>query len=279
MSEFVRIECRGRDINIEYDLISPQNSGPLVVFLHEGLGSLAMWRGFPRALCEAVGCRGLVYSRLGYGRSSSLWPDRQWPIDFMHFEGREILPRVLAALDIDAATDPPVLVGHSDGASIALICASTHPQQVSGIVAIAPHIMVEAVTVKSIASISDEFLYGDLPHRLGKYHSDVQGVFWGWATVWLRPQFLDWDIRPLLGSIKCPMLLIQGFDDQYGSMAQIDGILAALPRTSALRLSHCAHSPHIDQAAAVTAAIGRFLLTIRPDIQMSIEGGVSTWQY
>jgi pimeloyl-ACP methyl ester carboxylesterase len=267
MSEFVRIECRGRDMNIEYDWIAPRNLGLLLVFLHEGLGSLAMWRDFPKALCEAVGCRGLVYSRPGYGRSSSFWPDRQWPVDFMHFEGGEILPRVLAALDIDTATDPPVLVGHSDGASIALICASTHPQQVSGIVAMAPHIMVEALTVKSIASIRDAFLCGDLAARLGKYHSDVHGVFWGWATVWLQPEFLDWDIRSLLSSIKCPTLLIQGSEDQYGSMAQIDGILAALPMTSALKLSHCAHSPHIDQAAAVTAAIGRFLLTIRPGIQ------------
>jgi pimeloyl-ACP methyl ester carboxylesterase len=264
MSEFVRIECRGRDINIEYDWIAPQNPGPLLVFLHEGLGSVAMWRGFPKSLCEAVGCRGLVYSRPGYGRSSSFWPDRQWPVDFMHVEGRETLPRVLAALGINTATDPPVLVGHSDGASIALIFASAHPDRAIGVVAMAPHIMVEAVTVKSIADIREEFLCGNLRGRLAKYHSDVQGVFWGWATVWLQPQFPDWDIRSLLSSITCPLLLIQGFDDQYGSMAQIDGILAALPMSSALKLGKCAHSPHIDQAAAVSEAIGRFLSTLRP---------------
>jgi pimeloyl-ACP methyl ester carboxylesterase len=266
VSEFVRIECCGRDMNIEYAWIAPQNTGLLLVFLHEGLGSLTMWRAFPHALCEAAGCRGLVYSRPGYGRSSSLWPDRRWPIDFMHIEAREILPRVLAALCIDITTDPPVLVGHSDGASIALIFASSHPEQVSGMVAMAPHIMVEAVTVKSIAAIRAEFLRGDLPVRLAKYHCDVQSVFWGWSTVWLHPQFPDWDIRPLLSSIRCPTLLIQGFDDQYGSMAQIDGILAVLPMASALKLTRSAHSPHIDQAAAVTEAIGRFLLTIRPGV-------------
>src|SRR5271154_545100 len=267
MSEFVRIECLGREVNIEFDWVARHNPGTLLVFLHEGLGSLAMWRGFPKALCEAAGCRGLVYSRPGYGQSSPLWPDRQWPLEFMHIEAREILPRVLAALGIDAAADPPVLVAHSDGASIALIYASTHPEQLSGIVAMAPHITVETVTIKSIAKIRDEFQCGELPVRLGKYHSDVQGVFWGWATAWLQPQFADWDIRSLLSPIKCPMLLIQGLDDQYGSMAQIDGILAALPMAATLKLSHCAHSPHIDQAAAVTEAIGHFLSTTRPNIQ------------
>ena len=267
MSELVRIEYQGRDVNIEYDWVAPQNLGLLLVFLHEGLGSLAMWRGFPKALCEAAGCRGLVYSRPGYGRSSSLWPDRQWPLEFMHIEAREILPRLLAALDINTATDPPVLLGHSDGASIALICAGTHSEQVSGIVAMAPHIMVEAVTVTSIASLRDEYLCGELPARLAKYHSNVHGAFWGWATVWLQPQFPAWDIRSLISSIKCPVLLIQGLDDQYGSMAQIDGILAVLPTAAAMKLGDCAHSPHIDQAAAVTKAISHFLSTMRTGIQ------------
>ena len=267
MSEFVGIECRGRHVNIEYDWLAPHSPGMLLVFLHEGLGSLAMWRGFPKALCEATGCRGLVYSRPGYGRSSSLWTDRLWPPEFMHIEAREILPRVLSALDIDTAAAPPVLVGHSDGASIALIYAGTHPELVSGIAAMAPHIMVEGVTIKSIANLRDEFLSGDLPGRLGKYHSNVQAVFSGWATAWLQPQFREWDIRSLLCAIKCPMLLIQGADDQYGSMAQIDGILAAVPRAAALKLEHCAHSPHIDQAAAVTEAIGHFLSTLRPGIR------------
>jgi pimeloyl-ACP methyl ester carboxylesterase len=267
MSEFVRIEYHGRNVNIEYDWITPHSPGMLLVFLHEGLGSLAMWRDFPKALCEAADCRGLVYSRPGYGGSSSLWPERQWPLEFLHIEAREILPRLLTALDIDTATDPPVLLGHSDGASIALIYAGTRPEQVSGIVAMAPHIMVEAVTVTSIASLRDEFLRGELPGRLGKYHSNVHGAFWGWVTVWLQPQFPAWDIRSLIGSIKCPALLIQGFDDQYGSMAQIDGILAALPMATAMKLSHCAHSPHIDQAAAVTEAVSHFLLTMRTGIR------------
>jgi pimeloyl-ACP methyl ester carboxylesterase len=262
MSDLVRIECHGRDVNIEYEWVAPQNPGKLLVFLHEGLGSLAMWRGFPKALCEATRCRGLVYSRPGYGRSSSLWPERQWPFEFMHIEACEVLPRVLTALGIDAATNPPVLVGHSDGASIALLYASAHPTRVSAIVAMAPHIMVEAVTVKSIAKIRDEFLGGELPRRLSKYHNNVQGAFWGWATVWLQPQFLDWNIRSQLSSIKSPILLIQGFDDQYGSMAQIDGILAALPMAQAVKLGNCAHSPHIDQSGAVTEAISRFISTI-----------------
>jgi pimeloyl-ACP methyl ester carboxylesterase len=144
----------------------------------------------------------------------------------MHVEAREILPRVLSSLSIDTTGDPPVLVGHSDGASIALIHAAAFPDKVAGIVAMAPHIFVEPLTVQSIANIRDKFLTGDLPVRLGKYHRDVQSVFWGWAGVWLRAEFAQWEIQSLLSS-RVPALLIQGLDDEYGTTAQIQGILDA----------------------------------------------------
>jgi pimeloyl-ACP methyl ester carboxylesterase len=263
---FVRVAVRGQEVNLEYRWIKRHNPGPLLVFLHEGLGSVSLWREFPHTLCEATGCGGLIYSRAGYGNSSPFWPAKTWPVDFMHVEAREFLPQVLASLDIDSTAHPPVLVGHSDGASIALIYASAFPDKVAGIVAMAPHTFVEPLTVESIAKIRDKFLAGDLPSRLGKYHRDVESVFWGWAGVWLRPEFARWEIQSLLTSIRAPVLLIQGLDDEYGTTAQIDGLLKTNSSATGLALGVCGHSPHIDQPGPVIAAIGRFLSTISPRV-------------
>jgi pimeloyl-ACP methyl ester carboxylesterase len=255
----VRLEVGDRYLDLEYVWIAADNPGPLLVFLHEGLGSVALWRTFPRTLCEATGCRGLVYSRSGYGRSSPFWPPHDWPVDFMQIEGRELLPRFLSALGIDSAADPPVLVGHSDGASIALIYAAYFPSNVAGVVAMAPHIFVEPLTIESIAKTREKFLTSDLPARLGKYHRDIQGAFWGWANAWLRPAFAQWNIQPLLSRVQCRLLLIQGSDDVYGTMAHIDGIVAQVATSMAIKLSACGHSPHLDQPGIVVDAIGRFL--------------------
>ena len=155
--------------------------------------------------------------------------------------------------------EQPVLVGHSDGASIALIHAAAYPNRVSAVVAMAPHVFVEPLTTRSIANTKDRFLTSDVPARLGKYHRDVQSVFWGWANVWLRPEFYAWDIRPLLGKISRPLLLIQGIDDEYGTMKQIEAISAHVAQSSATTLRDCGHSPHVDQPALVIEAITRFL--------------------
>ena len=203
---------------------------------------------------------GLVYSRAGYGNSSPFWPARHWPVDFMHVEAREILPRVLSCLGIDTTADPPVLVGHSDGASIALIHAAAFPDKVAGIVAMAPHIFVEPLTVESIANIRDKFLTGDLPVRLGKYHRDAQSVFWGWAGVWLRAEFAQWEIQSLLSSIRAPTLLIQGLDDEYGTTAQIQGILDAHSFATAVTLLVRSLTPCRPGLTVVAHATGRFLL-------------------
>jgi pimeloyl-ACP methyl ester carboxylesterase len=177
----------------------------------------------------------------------------------MHAEAREILPGVFADLGIDSVADPPVLVGHSDGASIALIYANAFPDKVAGIVAMAPHIFVEPLTVESIGKICDKFRTGGLAIRLGKYHRDVQSVFWGWAGVWLRAEFAHWEIQSLLSSMRVPALLIQGLDDEYGTTAQIQGIVDANSSAVAVTLDECGHSPHVDQPSAVIDAIGRFL--------------------
>jgi pimeloyl-ACP methyl ester carboxylesterase len=258
----VRLEIGDRYLDLEYALIARDNPGPLLIFLHEGLGSVALWRTFPQLLCEATGCRGLVYSRCAYGRSSPFWPSQNWPVDFMQAEGRELLPKFLSALGIDPESDPPVLVGHSDGASIALIYAAIFPSSVAGVVAMAPHIFVEPLTIASIAKTRDKYLTGELSARLAKYHNDIQEVFWGWTDVWLRPAFKDWNIQPILCKVQCPVLLIQGWDDDYGTMAHVDGLLSQVAKSTALKLRDCGHSPHLDQTALAIEAIGRFLTAL-----------------
>jgi len=257
-TRFAQIEIRGRRVELEYAWVLPENPGPLLVFLHEGLGSLKMWRGFPRSLCAAAGARGLVYSRAAYGESSPFWPDDHWPLDFMHVEARELLPGLLAALGVDPATEPPILLGHSDGASIALIHAASFPGKVEAVIAMAPHIFVESIGLESIAETRRRFLDDDLGRRLGKYHQDVQRVFWGWANIWMHPEFPSWEIRSLLRHIRCPLLLLQGYDDVYGTMAQIEGI-AALTAATTVKLENCGHSPHVDQPQQVIEAVCRFL--------------------
>jgi pimeloyl-ACP methyl ester carboxylesterase len=260
--QFADVEHRGTQVSLEYSWVFPDNPGRLIVFLHEGLGSVAMWRKFPQALCAAVGCRGLVYSRSGYGESSPLWPDRSWPIEFMHAEARELLPGFLAAVGVDTALDPPVLLGHSDGASIALIYAAAFPSKLLALITAAPHIFVENITVASIAQTRQKFIDTDLPRRLQKYHHDAERVFWGWAGVWLDPDFLKWNIEPLLENVICPVLAVQGYDDEYGTMRQIDGVHSAIAHAQLLKLESCGHSPHIDQPGRLIDAVSEFLGSI-----------------
>jgi pimeloyl-ACP methyl ester carboxylesterase len=259
-SRFADVAYGGKELQLEYTWVLPDNPGPLIVFLHEGLGSLQMWRGFPHALCAAVGCRGMVYSRCGYGASTPLWPDGNWPVEFMHTEAREILPRFLAAVDVDTTRNPPVLLGHSDGASVALIYACSFPDKLSGLIAAAPHIFVEDITVASIAQTRQRFMDTDLPQRLKKYHRNVDHAFWGWANVWLRPDFLYWTIEALLRNLACPTLLVQGWEDQYGTMRQVDHIAAAANLVRMLKLADCGHSPHVDQRDAFIAAVADYFL-------------------
>jgi pimeloyl-ACP methyl ester carboxylesterase len=253
------VRYRKQSIELEYAWILPENPGPLVVFLHEGLGSLHMWRGFPRTLCAAVGCRGLVYSRAGYGGSTALWPDRNWPVEFMREEAREILPNFLAAVGIDTAVSPPVLFGHSDGASIALIYAGSFPDRLSRLIAVAPHVFVEDLTVTSIVQTRRRAADTDLLQRLKKYHGNVEHVFWGWAGVWLNPEFRRWNIEECLEQLVCPTLIVQGYDDQYGTMRQVDSIAAAANHARIVKLPDCGHSPHVDQPDALISASHDFM--------------------
>jgi pimeloyl-ACP methyl ester carboxylesterase len=261
---FAPVTQSGQRIDIEYRLIGAQTGqAPLLVFLHEGLGSLSAWRDFPDRLCAAGSLRGLVYSRGGYGRSTPRPHQQRWTSDFMHTQAREVLPQLLAALSIDTDRAPPWLFGHSDGGSIALIHAATFPARVAGVIAVAPHIFVEDISVLSIERARDVYRSTDLRDRLARHHADVDSAFWGWNDIWLDPVFRDWNIEALLPSIRCPVLAVQGYDDEYGTMAQIDRIAAGAPQTQLLKLAACGHSPHRDQPDALIAAAVAFITRSR----------------
>jgi pimeloyl-ACP methyl ester carboxylesterase len=215
---------------------------PPLVFLHEGLGSIAMWRDFPVTVAAATGAETLIYSRRGYGKSSPMPGPRSF--DYMHDEAQDTLPKLLARLGIDN----PVLIGHSDGASIAIIYAGSRLAPVAGLVLMAPHVFVEDITVESIAAANVAYDTTDLPKRLGRYHEDVDHTFRGWNDAWLKPDFFDWNIEGFVREITAPMLLIQGIDDEYGTPDQLASIrrLARAPYEVAL-LPDCRHSPHRDQ--------------------------------
>ncbi|MES1265220.1 MAG: alpha/beta hydrolase, partial [Variovorax sp.] len=244
-SEFAAIRWRGKDVRIEYARIAPERTdAPLLVFLHEGLGSIAMWKDFPERLCEAGGYRGLVFSRPAYGRSTPRDADELWDVDFMHRQAHEVLPAFFEAIDLE---ESPWLFGHSDGGSIALLHAARFPERVAGLVLLAPHIFVEELTIANIEEARKAYLGTDLPKKLARYHDDVDSAFWGWNRIWLHPPFRQWNIEAELGTIRCTVLAMQGVDDEYGTLAQIRGIAARVPGTQLLEVPDCGHSPHRDQ--------------------------------
>lgn len=256
--EFVTLDWAGRAVRIELRrLLDAHRARPLLVFLHEGLGSVSMWRDFPDRLCEATDCRGLVYSRPGYGRSTQRAADELWDLDFMHRQAEQVLPALLAALDLDTAAEPPWLLGHSDGGSIALLHAARFP--VAGTIVLAPHIFVEELSVASIAQTRRAYLETDLRERLARHHDDPDSAFWGWNRIWLHPPFRDWNIEADIETIGTPLLAVQGLDDEYGTLEQIRGIRRRVPHTELVELADCGHSPHRNQPERVIAAVKDFL--------------------
>lgn len=242
---------------IEYRLIEGALPRlPVLVFLHEGLGSLSMWRDFPERVVGATGCSALVYSRYGYGKSDPLTESRS--VRFMHDEALKALPELLDRLEIQR----PILFGHSDGGSIALIHAGGSGRPVSGVIVMAPHVMVEDISIASIQLAKKTYETTDLGARLARYHDDVDSAFWGWNDVWLHPEFRGWNIEEYLPSIRVPILAIQGRDDEYGTMEQIDRIARGAPDVDLVKLEDCRHSPHRDQPEEVIAAVSRFIRRI-----------------
>ena len=261
MPEMERIDIDSTQLEVKQidgsSLLAP------LVFLHEGLGSVSLWtqRGvdWPAAVCEATGRAGLVYSRRGYGNSQPVAAGRDvLKADYMHREAWEVLPALLQHLQGGhTGYGKPVLIGHSDGATIALLYASRHP--VTACIAMAPHVLVEDVAVKAITEAASAFKAPGLRERLARHHADVDGAFWQWNDVWLSQAFRSFDIRPECAGINAPLLLIQGEGDEYGTMRQLDEIALAAPHARQLRLAGCGHSPQRDQPQKTLEAIAGFL--------------------
>ncbi len=263
-------------ISLEVQHIAGASALAPMVFLHEGLGSVAMWKDFPGKVCTATGRAGLVYSRRGYGQSDPV-PEVRSPAhrrqgqragrllpDYMHHEAWEVLPALLAACGIER----PVLLGHSDGASIALLYASRYPT--TACIAMAPHLFVEDISLQSIEAARLAFETTDLRSKLARFHADVDCAFWQWNDVWLSEAFASFNIVADCARITCPLLAIQGADDAYGTMAQIAALATDITHESSamslspghkqlLKLEHCGHAPHKDQGAKVSTAITQFL--------------------
>ena len=258
-AQFAALAWRGRTLRLEYAWVGdPGSAWPTVVFLHEGLGSVSMWRDFPEHFCAAHGFRGLVFSRYGYGRSTPKPPHEHWAPDFMHAQAHELLPALFAQLQITR----PWLFGHSDGASIALLHAARF--EVAGVIAVAPHIFVEDLSIASIEKAREAYAHTDLRTRLARHHDDPDSAFRGWNDAWLNPAFRDWNIEAELADLRCPVLAVQGDGDEYGTLAQIRGIARRWPRTRLSVIADCGHSPHRDQPAQLAAQAARFILDHPP---------------
>lgn len=241
-------------LRLEYrDIDDTDAKMPTLVLLHEGLGCVAMWRDFPQKLAAATGCRTVVFSRAGYGHSEAYAEPRS--PRYMHHEGEVMLPAFLDALGIER----PVLVGHSDGGSIALIFAGAFPQRPLGVAVMAPHEFVEDITLAGISAARRVWESSDWPQKLARYHHDAPRVFSDWNDTWLSPAFRDWNIEAYLPRIACPVLALQGEDDEYATMRQIEVIGEVVPGTEVLKLPACGHSPQRDQEAAVLSALAAFV--------------------
>lgn len=227
-----------------------------LVFLHEGLGSVELWRDFPAEVAARTGHPAFVYSRRGYGWSDAI--DEASGPDYMHREALEVLPEIVAA----QVPRAPILIGHSDGASIAIIYAGSG-HSVAGLVLIAPHVFVEDGGLESIRALDAGFRSSDLAERMARYHLEPEATFRRWAGAWLDPGFRSWNIEEYLVGIRCPTLLLQCEDDEYGSLRQLDAIEARLPGlVERLVLPGPGHSPHLIHAETVTAATVRFVASI-----------------
>lgn len=263
MAEAVEVELADGPVEV-LDLpadAAAANRSPLVL-LHEGLGSIRLWRGFPAALHDATGRRTVVWSRHGYGQSAVVAEPRA--VTYMHTEADRVLPELLQALDLP----PAVLVGHSDGASIALLAAGRsdsldpgHPSvDPVGVVGLAPHVIVEDQSIAGIEAARAAARQTDLLERMGSHHRDAAATFWGWNRIWLDPAFRAWDITERLPAIRCPVLVVQGHDDQYGTMRQLDLVEAGVPGpVIRVELDDCGHAPHLDRPEATRDAVVSFL--------------------
>lgn len=241
-------------------LTHSDNSGrdgrPTLVFLHEGLGSIEMWHGFPKAILKKTGCNGLLYDRWGHGKSDPI--DIQRTIRYVHDEALDSLPEVLKSSGVEDS----ILIGHSDGGSIALIFAAEHPEWVRGLITEAAHVFVEEITLEGIKAALEVYSNTDLKEKLERYHGDnTESIFRAWYETWLQPEFKSWNIEDCLPKITCPVLVIQGEDDQYGTAAQVEAITNQVSgKSKPLLIPDCAHIPHKEATDRVAEEMTEFIL-------------------
>lgn len=238
-------------LNHEYDDVAGAPDRAPLLFLHEGLGSVGLWRGFHRRIAAGTGRRTVAYSRLGHGRSDR--PRTPRTTSFMADEAATVVPALCGALGLDR----PVLVGHSDGGTIALLAAAQHP--VTAAVVLAPHVLVEEFALTAIRSARDAFETGDLRTRMARHHDDPDAAFYGWNDMWLDPGFRDWDVRDRLGAITAPVLAIQGDDDPYGSIVHVRSVAERAAGPVTITEPSCGHSPHLELPDETATAITGFL--------------------
>ena len=244
-----------------------RNHEPVLIFLHEGLGSAALWRDFPTQLASATGLPGLVYSRYGHGASDVLEDDRA--VTYMHDEALVSLPELRSELDLDDV----ILVGHSDGASIALIHAAAADLPVRSVILEAPHVVVEDLTIASIEDAAKAYMNSALAERIARHHSDGAKTFFGWNRIWLDPAFRSWSIEEYLPNVRCPALVVQGTDDEYGTLLQVDRIVQRCSGSvETFVLSDCRHAPHRDRPETV---LGRMTEFIGQNLQPAVLTEVS----
>jgi pimeloyl-ACP methyl ester carboxylesterase len=244
---------------LEYHAIAGAETKPTLVFLHHGLGCVSTWRDIPDLLAARTGCPVVLYSRWGHGASEELPAPRG--VRFMHDEAERVLPALLDALEIDR----PLLIGHSDGASIAAIHAARRRRPVHALVLIAPHVFVEERSIATISAVREEYATTDLRDRLWRHHGDnVDGAFHGWADVWLDPAFRDWNVEDCLPRIDVPVLVVQGEDDEYGTTRQVETVASQVRgRVETLLIPRCGHAPHRDQPEVFLDRVTEFIDGIR----------------
>ncbi len=253
--EFFHVTAAGRRLRARWIGGPPTTEQRVLVFLHEGLGSIPQWEGFPTALCQATGLPGLVYERWGFGGSEALALPR--PKDHLQREAENALPEVLAACGVTR----PVPIGHSDGGTIALLHAAALPECAEACVTLAAHVLIEDVTRGGIEAVVARWEVGDLRDRLARHHgANTEAMFRGWAETWLDPEFRDWNVEHRLPAITCPILVIQGVDDAHGTPAQVAAIAkGASGPVETLMIPDCGHRPHIEQPGLVCARIAEFI--------------------
>jgi len=247
--------CQLRVKRIEPEPATLLKNRPTLVFLHEGLGCIEIWRDFPETLCGSTGCSGLVYDRRGYGGSEMF--ETPWPVDYLEIESSIYLPALLKECNIDNA----VLIGHSDGGTIALITAASHRSLVRGIITEAAHIFVEQITIEGIRSAVEAFETTSLKEKFARYHKEnTKTIFYRWADRWLSLEFQNWNIQDILPKITCPALILQGKDDEYGTAAQVMGIADRVSGPVDVKLiPDCGHVPHFQAKDTVLSEMTRFI--------------------